>query len=161
MLVACRRNASSTSPAAIPEPLSATAIRSAPPPSTSIWTAVAPASSAFSSSSLTTDAGRSITSPAAIFAANWGGMTRIAPISVGWPAQGELLEPRQLGLGLERGKRQDVEVGERLPQAIVGVRRCTGLTVARLVTLDLGQALGGATRHARRYPRQPRDVNAV
>ena len=51
-----------------------------PPPSTSIRTRVAPASSEFSSSSLTTDAGRSTTSPAAIWLATWSESMRMRPI---------------------------------------------------------------------------------
>ena len=48
-----------------------------PPPSISTSMRRAPASSAFSTSSLTTDAGRSTTSPAAIWSASSGGSTRI------------------------------------------------------------------------------------
>jgi hypothetical protein len=51
----------------MPWPSSVTRISSTPPPSSSISTRVAPASMAFSRTSLTTDAGRSITSPAAIW----------------------------------------------------------------------------------------------
>ena len=54
-------------PAAMPVPSSRTRQSSAPPPSTSISIVRAPASRLFSTSSLTTDAGRSTTSPAAIW----------------------------------------------------------------------------------------------
>ena len=60
----------------IPEPLSTTDISVRPPSvtSTTIWSA--PASSAFSTNSLTTDAGRSTTSPAAIWFTKKSGNTR-------------------------------------------------------------------------------------
>ena len=53
-------------PALMPWPSSRTRTSVVPPSSISTWTLRAPASSAFSTSSLTTDAGRSTTSPAAI-----------------------------------------------------------------------------------------------
>ena len=61
----------------MPTPLSTTLMRSTPPPRTSIDISVAPASSEFSISSLTTDAGRSVTSPAAILDETSGGSTWI------------------------------------------------------------------------------------
>ena len=67
LLVAWRSKASSASSRPIPYPSSAIAIRALPPPSSCTSTCEAPASSAFSISSLTTDAGRSTTSPAAIW----------------------------------------------------------------------------------------------
>ena len=75
--VACRSKASASSAGGIPQPSSRTRIRSIPPASTATAIRVAPASSAFSISSFTTEAGRSITSPAAIRAATSGGSTRI------------------------------------------------------------------------------------
>ena len=66
LLVACRVTASSRSSGWIPRPLSRTAISVSPPSSSSTSTRVDPASIALSTSSLTTDAGRSTTSPAAI-----------------------------------------------------------------------------------------------
>src|SRR6186713_515828 len=59
----------------MPAPSSATRIRRRPPPSVAISTRVAPASSAFSTSSLTTLAGRSTTSPAAM---------RLTSVSESW-----------------------------------------------------------------------------
>jgi hypothetical protein len=67
LLVAWRSSASRASPGVIPQPSSATAIQSRPPPRSSTRTRLAPASSAFSTSSFTTEAGRSTTSPAAIW----------------------------------------------------------------------------------------------
>src|SRR5438128_5564221 len=66
LLVACRRNASGRSTGAMPVPSSTTSIRRCPAVSMLTWMRAAPASIAFSTSSLTTAAGRSTTSPAAI-----------------------------------------------------------------------------------------------
>ena len=66
LLVAWRRIAVSASVRDMPRPLSVTRMKLVPPPMISISTASAPASIAFSTSSLTTEAGRSTTSPAAI-----------------------------------------------------------------------------------------------
>src|SRR5437763_14896063 len=64
----------------MPQPLSETRISFLPPPS--IWTLmrVAPASSEFSSNSLSTEAGRSTTSPAAILLATCSESTWIRPM---------------------------------------------------------------------------------
>ena len=62
-----RATASSSSLSGMPAPSSMTRIRLKPPPEVAISTRDAPASSAFSTSSLTTLAGRSMTSPAAIW----------------------------------------------------------------------------------------------
>ena len=66
LLVAWRRNARGISSFGMPHPLSVTRIKEQPPSLISTVTAVAWASTAFSSSSFTTEAGRSMTSPAAI-----------------------------------------------------------------------------------------------
>src|SRR5690606_37525768 len=63
---------SGRSSSATPSPLSRMRISLTPPSSTSISRRVAPASRLFSSSSLTTEAGRSTTSPAAIWLASRG-----------------------------------------------------------------------------------------
>jgi hypothetical protein len=67
LLVACRWMASAASAGPIPCPSSFTTMLSTPPSRMVTVTDVAPASSAFSSSSFTTLAGRSTTSPAAIW----------------------------------------------------------------------------------------------
>ena len=77
LLVACRASAIGSSPAAMPQPSSRTRTSATPPRSMSISMRVAPASSAFSTSSLTTEAGRSITSPAAIWSTSSPGRMRI------------------------------------------------------------------------------------
>ena len=64
--VACRSTASTRSSGAMPLPSSVTRISDRPPDAVTTSTSPAPASSAFSTSSLTTLAGRSTTSPAAI-----------------------------------------------------------------------------------------------
>ena len=66
LLVACLLNAISISSLLIPLPLSVTLINEIPPSFISTVIAVAPASIAFSTSSLTTEEGLSTTSPAAI-----------------------------------------------------------------------------------------------
>ncbi len=77
LLVACRSKARDASSRFIPHPSSDTEIISSPPPAISIRTARAPASIEFSTSSFTTDAGRSTTSPAAILSATWVGSLRM------------------------------------------------------------------------------------
>ena len=66
LLVAWLKKAVATSSGGMPQPLSVTRMKEIPPSRISTVTAVALASMAFSRSSFTTDAGRSITSPAAI-----------------------------------------------------------------------------------------------
>src|SRR5262245_21282630 len=82
LLVAWRSKASMASSRDIPQPSSLIRIRRRPPASTSMRKFVEPASSEFSSSSLTTDAGRSTTSPAAILLATFSGSTWIRPIEL-------------------------------------------------------------------------------
>src|ERR1700687_3591252 len=67
--VPCRASASGTSSADMPAPSSLTRTSLRPPSSSAISIAVAPASMEFSTSSFTTDDGRSTTSPAAIWSA--------------------------------------------------------------------------------------------
>ena len=78
LLVANRSNARPISPGAMPWPLSVTETSFAPPSATSSRILVAPASSEFSINSLTTEAGRSMTSPAAMREASCGLRTPIA-----------------------------------------------------------------------------------
>src|SRR6185312_4014061 len=80
LLVACGASASSNSSAGIPAPSSRTRIRRMPPCSTSMSMRCAPASRLFSANSFTTDAGRSMTSPAAIWLTSSGGSGRMADI---------------------------------------------------------------------------------
>ena len=69
LLVECLSKATSTSSSSIPLPLSDTTMEFIPPAEVEINILSAPASKEFSTNSFTTDAGRSITSPAAIKAA--------------------------------------------------------------------------------------------
>ena len=80
LLVAWAAKASGRSSAWTPQPSSATRISSTPPCSTSTSTRRAPASMAFSRSSLRTLAGRSMTSPAAILLTTSGGSWRMRGI---------------------------------------------------------------------------------
>ena len=77
LLVAWRRNATGSSSRGMPPPSSSTEISRTPPASsrTLIWRA--PASSALSTSSRTTEAGRSTTSPAAIWLISSSGRSRM------------------------------------------------------------------------------------
>ena len=70
LLVACCANASGRSSGCMPQPLSCRLISNRPPFLISSLISDAPASRLFSSNSLTTDAGRSMTSPAAIWLAS-------------------------------------------------------------------------------------------
>ena len=67
LLVACRRRAKGSSSRKMPMPSSSTLMRRTPPAKRRNWICVAPASRALSTSSRTTEAGRSTTSPAAIW----------------------------------------------------------------------------------------------
>ncbi len=78
LLVACGLNARAASARPIPQPSSATWINLLPPSSIDTSTREAPESRAFSTSSLTTLAGRSITSPAAILLTRCAGSFAIA-----------------------------------------------------------------------------------
>ena len=73
LLVACEAKASGRSSGTMPQPSSTMRMSSVPPESRSMSMRLAPASTEFSRSSFTTDAGRSMTSPAAIFATTPGG----------------------------------------------------------------------------------------
>ena len=84
LLVAWRFSASGSSSFGMPQPLSVTDMRLRPPPSIRTSIRVAPASSAFSTSSFTTDAGRSTTSPAAIWLISWSGSSAIERLAAGF-----------------------------------------------------------------------------
>ena len=77
LLVAWEVNASARSSALMPMPSSRMTMRSDPPAATSTSMRVAPASREFSTSSFTTDAGRSTTSPAAIRSTTFCGSLRM------------------------------------------------------------------------------------
>src|SRR5579872_6391871 len=81
--VAWRSKASMASSRTIPQPLSVIWISFLPPASTLILMRVAPASSEFSGISLTTEAGRSTTSPAAIWLATVSESTWMRPMRSG------------------------------------------------------------------------------
>ncbi|MNZ97236.1 hypothetical protein D3C78_1164620 [compost metagenome] len=77
LLVAWRRKATGNSSRGMPTPSSSTVISRTPPASRRRVICVAPASSALSTSSRTTEAGRSTTSPAAIWLMSSSGRSRI------------------------------------------------------------------------------------
>ena len=78
LLVAWRRSATGSSSRGIPQPSSSTLIRRTPPASRRTVICDAPASSALSTSSRTTEAGRSTTSPAAIWLISSSGRSWMA-----------------------------------------------------------------------------------
>ena len=78
LLVAWRLSAMGNSLAGMPTPLSSTLIRRTPPANKRTVMSVAPASKALSTNSRTTEAGRSTTSPAAIWLMSSSGSSRIA-----------------------------------------------------------------------------------
>src|SRR5205814_1823421 len=80
--VPCLASASGTSSAAMPAPSSLTRMSFLPPSSIAISIVVAPASIEFSTSSLTTEDGRSTTSPAAIWSATAGGRMEITDMVI-------------------------------------------------------------------------------
>ncbi len=86
LLVACRSTERKASSLDMPLPLSWIRISFLPPDSTSIRISSAPASREFSTSSLTTEAGRSTTSPAAILLQRSSGRIFIWLIGISdWP----------------------------------------------------------------------------
>ena len=113
--VACRSKAMRASVSDMPLPLSitCTSVRPASLMMTVIWSA--PASTAFSISSLTTEAGRWMTSPAAIWLAMWSGSKwMMSLILCGWGWWGRAvctrslwgLGPRELAVCALRGHRR-------------------------------------------------------
>ncbi len=95
LLVAWRSTASAASSLSMPSPSSSTDMRRLPPNSMVMAIRRAPASTAFSTSSLTTEAGRSITSPAAIWFARSGGRrwTRLTATPAGGTARASSRKP--------------------------------------------------------------------
>jgi hypothetical protein len=80
LLVACRSRLVAASSRDMPHPSSTTVMSAQPPRDSRTVTLVAPASMAFSASSFTTEAGRSTTSPAAIWFTRSAGSRRILPM---------------------------------------------------------------------------------
>src|SRR5258708_6379235 len=165
--------ASASSEAPIPAPSSATRIRSTPAPSISMVTRVAPASMLFSTSCLTTEAGRSTTSPAPMAPAtvwpsrwmlNWcesrpaGGLARIR-------AQG--LEACQLVERLERTEALDLDAGKLGHQRMRHIDRKAQLVSRargadqRLRLLQADEELPCPRRHHRGEPGNFSHVDAI
>src|SRR5581483_11955347 len=118
--VAWRWKARAISPGGMPQPSSTTRMSRSPPPRTSTRTWRAPASSAFSTSSFTTDAGRSTTSPAAMRSAAGGGRTRIGRRGAGSATSGAA-EPG--GAGGESSLIASGASPARLPAALLQGRQ--------------------------------------
>ncbi len=93
--VAWRSSASAMSRRSIPEPSSVTSIRDNPPSAMLTAIRVAPASTAFSTSSLSAAAGRSTTSPAAIRLTRVSGRRRMTGIARALAAKGSHFEPER------------------------------------------------------------------
>ena len=118
LLVAWRSIASRASSRPMPQPSSATRIRERPPSSMSTRMRPASASSAFSTSSLTTDAGRSTTSPAAILFDSTSGRIRIldmAGISISRLGAASMEEVKTLGRHSNKAPAGGLIVGARCP----------------------------------------------
>ena len=127
-------------------PSSVTRIRRRPPPSVTISIRVAPASSAFSTSSLTTLAGRSTTSPAAMRLTS--GFGKLADGHGAWPRFA--LQAELIGGDRDRSEAAPAAApaiqthGLALPQALDA--GAAFLALQPLLARGLGR-LGGAARH--------------
>src|ERR671937_2209122 len=136
----------------MPWPLSTTSISSWPAPRTRMAIRLAPASIAFSASSLTTAAGRSTTSPAAIPSATAAGSTTmVGPDSTFVSGAGMLSLPGvQLFQRLPRREPLQVELLQfgynRMLQRQAQLRRIRG-PFQRTLTFELGEYLAGPHHH--------------
>src|ERR1700682_4928412 len=165
LLVACRRNASGRSTGAIPIPSSTTSIRRCPAPSMPTWIRDAPASIAFSTSSLTTAAGRSTTSPAAMPSATAVGRMEMRASSRPASVRDMLSLPGvELFQGLPRRQALEVELLEFGDHRVIQwqaelrirIRRCKGS-----LTLQLREHLARPHHDLARKAGELGDMNAV
>src|SRR5437879_306867 len=144
----------------MPMPSSTTRMSTVPPSRRSTLTVAAPASSAFSTSSLTAEAGRSTTSPAAILLTRWSGSRRMG-MSLLLPLMEDVQRLERCEVGqIEARQLRQQRVGPRGSEetqldGVAGV----GPQLAGL--LELGQEGLGPRDHRRREPREPRDLDAV
>src|SRR5581483_11748693 len=159
LLVAWRSSASRASSGAIPSPSSSTRTCFLPPSSTWIAIRVAPASIAFSTSSLTTEAGRSTTSPAAIWLARSSG--RRWTLAMARSPRG--LDPAPRAREADRHGQEPVEaVAQRLhvvgdaDEMIVDVAEPEGDVGADVDELAPGQALDDRALRRRVVPQVER-----
>src|ERR1035437_6937404 len=166
--VAWRMKASGRSTGGIPAPSSNTRMRSMPAPWTSIVMCSAPASRLFSTRSLTTDAGRSTTSPAAMASATaWS--RRTMPISR--PPSGvrgtERLEPGKLVQRFEGAEALDLDVSQlpddwvRAPHRQAQLISNPGPPRQRPRLFERPKHLAGTCRDAGWQACDFRDVDAV
>src|SRR5665213_1036747 len=163
LLVACRTKAIARSSAAIPAPSSLTRIEILPAPRTSMLIRRACASSAFSTSSLTTDAGRSMTSPAAMASATSGARRWIElTCSFACDPGSELV---QLLQRLERAEGVRLQRLELLSQLVRGHLHGQAQLLLRWLqrplALQFRQDLACSRDDGRRQPGQGCDVDSV
>src|SRR6184192_1676578 len=165
LLVACRKNASGRSTGAIPSPSSTTSIRPCPAASILTWIRDAPASIAFSTSSLTTAAGRSTTSPAAMPSATVAGRIVIRAGSRPVSARDMLSLPRiELFQCFARRQALQVELLELGDHRVIQRQaelRARLRPFQRPLPLQLGEHLAGAHHHLARKAGEFRDMDAV
>src|SRR5208283_2586166 len=148
--VAWRSKASMASSRTMPQPSSVTWISFLPPASTLTRIRRAPASRAFSSSSLTTEAGRSTTSPAAILLATFSERTWMRPMaSKVIHRRGTETTASLLGrvISLARAHLVFLVVGEYLDFAVLAVRSevrrfIRNVVLAAQFVLDLHERVG-------------------
>src|SRR5439155_276312 len=144
LLVAWRAKATSASSAAMPSPSSRTAISSSPPAASRTSTWWAPASSAFSTSSFTTEAGRSITRPAALGERQLGRLV-LGVEQLAERVAAEIADPFQVLVGRRQVDHHAVVLDAREEDHLVAR--------ARHVELELRVLVGGAERaHGRLAP---------
>src|SRR5438067_2097313 len=150
---------------AIPSPSSTTSIRPCPAASILTWIRDAPASIAFSTSSLTTAAGRSTTSPAAMPSATVAGRIVIRAGSRPVSARDMLSLPRiELFQCFARRQALQVELLELGDHRVIQRQaelRARLRPFQRPLPLQLGEHLAGAHHHLARKAGEFRDMNAV
>src|SRR5947207_3603478 len=165
LLVACRKNASGRSTGAIPSPSSTTSIRPCPAASILTWIRDAPASIAFSTSSLTTAAGRSTTSPAAMPSATVAGRIVMRAGSRPVSARDMLSLPRiELLQRFTRRQAFQVELLELGDDRMIQRQaelRARARTFQRPLSLQFREDLTRAHHHLAREAGELRDLNAV
>src|SRR6266513_2176442 len=165
LLVACRKNASGRSTGAIPSPSSTTSIRPCPAASMRTWIRDAPASIAFSTSSLTTAAGRSTTSPAAIPSATAAGRIVMRAGSRPVSVRDMLSLPRvELFQRLARRQALQVELLELGDHRVIQRQtelRARARMFQRPLSLQVGKDLTRSHDHLARKAGKLRDMNAV
>src|SRR3989454_5530728 len=166
LLVACRANATGRATGRMPWPSSTTSIKPWPAASTRTSIRAAPASIAFSASSLTTAAGRSTTSPAAMPSA-----TAAERIAIRWPGSiptsGRDMFPLpgvELFQRLSRREAFQVELLQLGDHRVIEWQAelgAGGRPFQGPLTLEFGEHLAGAHHDLARQAGQLRHMNTV